>query len=324
MTIGFGSRVLSLLVCTTLALSACDDDGGGGKTAEDAGEDSGGDDDMDAGEPEEDASGNEMPRDAGSDAARDSAPPMDAENPYTCEPPEPPDGSITVGEACCDGLGTCIALTGDAGTSLGYGDCKASDGLRCLPVSASGDAGAGDGGAGGLVNCRMKPAGTADGGTDYEGRCVPECLTRGASNLPQGECADTFVCVPCYSLITGASTGACNNAGDAPVEPAPPGFDECGDSAGYCVPSSNVGSTGANLPQLTCDEDERCAPKSRVVQSNSCFAHCDSVFGAGACVPAFLVPESNRSILQPASCASGELCSPCVNPLTMMATGACR
>jgi hypothetical protein len=324
MMIGFGSRFLGLLVCTTIALSACDDDGGG-KTGDDTGDTDGG---MDAGGDEEDDASAEdasAPSDSGSDARRDSAPPMDAENPYTCEPPPLPDGDIGVGEGCCEGLGTCTEISGDAGSSAGYGDCKAAENLRCVPRAPSGDAGAGDGGAGAPVTCRMKPAGTPDGGTDYEGRCIPECLTRGvSSSLTQGECAAEFICVPCYSLITGASTGACNSGGDAPVEAAPMGFDECGDTAGYCVPNTSIGDAGTTLMQLTCDEDERCVPKSRVVSPNSCFAHCDSIFGAGACLPTFLVPESNRGTLQPATCATGELCVPCINPLTTMATGACR
>jgi hypothetical protein len=318
MTMGFGFRALGLLVCTTLVLSACDDDGGGGKAGTDAG--------MDAGEHEDEggtAEDTSPPRDAGGDAG-DSAAANDAaeENPYQCEPPAGPDGAIEQDQPCCDGLGTCVELAGDAGSSLGIGDCNAAENLRCLPVSVAADAGQ-DGGTSGLAKCRMKVAGTPDGGADYEGRCVPECLTRGASTLEQGECQDEFVCVPCYSLITGASTGACENNGDQPVDDAPPGFAECGDALGYCIPATSVGSTGSNLQQLTCEEDERCAPKQRVVAPDSCFAPCDSLFGAGACLPAFLIPMESRSFLQPASCETGELCSPCINPSTMMRTGAC-
>jgi hypothetical protein len=285
--------------------------------------DAGDDEEMDAAEPEDTS----PPRDTSPPS--DTSPPVDAGSPYTCEPPPGPDGTIPVGEACCEGLGTCIELTGDAGSGLGVGDCNAAENLRCLPFSALGDAGAAgdagaDGGTSGPAKCRMKPANTPDGGADYEGRCVPECLTRGAANLEQGECNEDFVCVPCYSLITGASTGACDNPGDAPVDPPPAGFDECGEALGYCIPSASVGDAGAGLMQLTCDEDERCVPKQRVTSPNSCFARCDSVFGAGACVPAFLIPEAQRGFLQPASCETGELCSPCVNPTTMMPTGACR
>jgi hypothetical protein len=319
MTIGFFSRFLGLLVCTTLVLSACDD-GGGGKTDTDAGMDAGDDDDMDAAEAEDTS----PPRDAG----HDSAPVVDTGSPYTCEPPPGPDGTVPVGEACCEGLGTCIALTGDAGSGLGVGDCNAAENLRCLPLGPLGDAGApsdagADGGTSGLAKCRMQPANTPDGGTDYEGRCVPECLTRGAASLEQGECNADFVCVPCYSLITGASTGACNNPGDAPVDPAPMGFDECGEMLGYCVPNTSVGDAGVDLMQLTCDEDESCVPKQRVTSPNACFAQCGSPFGPGACVPAFLVPEGSRSFLPQAECQTGELCSPCVHPTTMMPTGVC-
>jgi hypothetical protein len=328
MTIRFVSRVLGLSICTTLMLSACDDDSGGSKP-KDAGMDAS--DEEDAGDDVEDTS---TPRDAGRDTGTDSAAAPDAADPYTCVPPPPPDGTIAVGEPCCEGLGVCIELTDDAGASLGYGDCNAAENLRCLPNTPSGDGGVGDGGVGdagtadagpgGLVRCRMIPAGTPDGGTDYEGRCLPECLTRGNASLTQGACADDFVCVPCYNLITGASTGACNTPGDAPVEAAPDGFDECGEELGYCVGTASVGDAGATLPQLTCDEEELCVPKQRVTQPGACSARCESIVGAGACTPAFVVPEAQRGFLTPASCETGELCVPCINPTTSMPTGACR
>jgi hypothetical protein len=44
----------------------------------------------------------------------------------------------------------------------------------------------------------------------------------------------------------------------------------------------------------------------------------------GACAPKYLVPEGSRATLMPGSCMAGELCVPCVNPLTMMPTGVCR
>jgi hypothetical protein len=319
--IGEPSRFSGLFVCLTVVLAACDD--GGGSKSTDAGNHDDETSDastMDAGRTEDAASS----RDSGRDAS-DSATSADAaEGPYQCEPPAGPDGTIAAGQSCCEGLGTCVALGGDAGAALGVGDCSAAQGLRCMPASAPGDAGAGtDGGTNALSKCRFRAA-TQDGGADYEGRCLPECLTRGTSTLQQGECPDEFVCTPCYNLITGASTGACDNDGDRPVDPAPPGFAECGDSLGYCIPASSVGPTGANLPQLSCEAEERCAPKVRVEQSDGCFPRCDSVFGAGACLPAFLIPMESRGVLQPAGCATGELCSPCINPTTMMRTGACN
>jgi hypothetical protein len=311
------SRCLGLLACIALALSACDD-GGGSNAGTDAGMDASEEETNDASRAEDAGPLRDSARDT-SNSANDAA-----EDPYQCEPPPEPEGTIAAGQPCCDGLGTCLALGDDAGSSLGIGDCNATQGLRCTPASAPGDAGAGnDAGTSALSTCRYR-TGTQDGGADYEGRCVPACLTRGTSTLPQGECQDDFVCVPCYNLITGASTGACDNNGDRPVDPAPPGFEECGDALGYCIPASSVGPTGANLQQLTCEADERCAPKQRVEDADGCWARCDSVFGAGACLPAFLIPVESRGTLQPASCATGELCSPCINPTNMMRTGACN
>lgn len=339
MTIGFGSRFLGvgLLVCTALLLPACGDDGGG-KSKSDGGMDAG--EDEDAGTMEEDAS---TARDASADAAGDSSTPApDAADPYTCEPPPGPDGSVAEGEPCCEGLGRCFALPEDGGVSLAYGDCDPAENLRCVPLTAlgdsdggagdggagdggAGDGGTGDGGAGGPVKCRMKPAGSPDGGPDYEGRCVHACFV-GPTTLEQGECSENFLCVPCYNLITGASTGACDNPGDQPdpSEPVPPGFDECGEERGYCVSAANIGDAGATLQQLTCGEDELCTPKTRVTAPDSCFPRCESIVGAGACVPAFLIPEASRGFLQPATCETGDLCSPCINPTNMMPTGACN
>jgi hypothetical protein len=312
-------RCSSLAVLLSLSLAACDDTGGGKADSEaDAGMDAGDDEESDASATEDVHSMRDSAPARDSASGGDSASAVDAgEDPYRCEPPSAPDSGIGMGQPCCEGIGTCVSA-GDAGTSS-VGDCNAAQNLVCMAASSAGA----DAGATALAKCRMRP-GNADAGTSYEGRCVPECLTRGSSSLAQGECAADFVCTPCYNLITGESTGVCDNNGDGPVDPAPPGFAECGESLGYCIPVTSIGPTGANLQQMSCEADERCAPKQRVEEPDSCFARCDSVFGAGACLPAFLIPMESRGILQPATCATGELCSPCINPTTMMRTGACN
>jgi hypothetical protein len=324
----FGSAVL------VLALGACGDD--------------------DEGEHEHDAGGDSGAADSGMDAAAGSSgggsggsggsggtsgsggggaggtPAPDAGEPYQCEPVEAepePGGDAEEGELCCSGLGVCTKnVSGEGTAAYGLDDCKADEALKCVPAAQGGeDAGTDDdaGSEAALATCRMSLSGDSE--QDIEGRCIPSCFLTGdpsTANLDQATCDDGNRCVPCYSPITGESTGACNRDGDAPVEPAPPGFAECGDEAtGYCIPGGASGS-GATLPQLTCDDGQVCAPKSRVLDQGSCFARCESGFGPGACIPSFIVGEQ-ATLLQMATCEAGEVCTPCISPINQSRTGAC-
>jgi hypothetical protein len=249
---------------------------------------------------------------------------------YQCEPPAAPSGGDSVeGEACCAGMGVCTKNpTGPGSAAYGLSSCKTGEELKCVPAAtAESDGGTedDDGGAAPVpTGCRMTLASAGTSGTDFEGRCVPTCFLSGdpsSANLTQSTCTDDFKCVPCFSPITGESTGACNQPGDAPVEAAPAGFAECGDDTGFCVPMGASG--GVTLPQLTCEAGDVCAPKSAVLDPSSCFARCSSALGPGACIPAFIIPAEQRNILMKATCADGELCTPCVSPLDRMRTGAC-
>lgn len=243
---------------------------------------------------------------------------------YTCKPPAAePGGSKTMGQSCCGGLGTCSKNSRAMSAAYGVDQCKPD--LRCAPS----EAGFEDAGVAESQACKVElPPGLIPN-SDLEGRCVPNCFTSGdttTGNLGQSSCDKGSKCVPCYSPVTGASTGACEQAGDKPKQPAPAAFPSCGDSnVGYCVPSTAVTSMGnVMLPQLTCAQGQVCAPKQRVLDSRACFSHCESgVGGPGACVANFVVPESSRSFLMQMTCAPGELCVPCVSPLDMMVTGAC-
>jgi hypothetical protein len=46
--------------------------------------------------------------------------------------------------------------------------------------------------------------------------------------------------------------------------------------------------------------------------------------GPGACIAKFIIPETMQSFLMQSTCDDGEICAPCINPLSMMPTGACR
>lgn len=252
---------------------------------------------------------------------------------YTCMPPEPEKGGTAKeGDACCSGLGLCTKNASGTGSS-GYGldKCQFGKGLSCAPNLSllDTDAGDDDGGAAAVQTCRVElPANLGD--FDLEGRCVPSCFTTGdasAANLGQSTCAKNNKCVPCYSPVTGESTGACEQNGDSPAEAAPPGFDACGDGAGYCIAmnAASAGGMSVMLPQLECKDGDVCAPKIKVLDQKACFAHCDSVIGGpGACIAAFIIPETMRNLLQQSTCDDAEICAPCINPLNMMPTGACR
>ena len=268
----------------------------------------------------------------------------DAGDLYQCMPPAAEEGgSAQAGDACCGSLGVCKANVSGPGSS-GYGldECAAGKHLKCAPVlPAGGDADGGDedgGSTGPVASCRVDlPANL--GNFDLEGRCIPSCFVTAdpsAANLGKSSCASGEKCVPCYSPVTAKSTGACNQAGDAPTEPAPPGFDQCGDgNIGYCVSSSAAsmggGSNGAdggmsmvNLQQLTCDTDQVCVPKPLVINQHACFAHCTSPFGPGGCISTLVLPAMTAMLLQQADCDMGEVCAPCISPLNMMRTGACN
>jgi hypothetical protein len=74
-----------------------------------------------------------------------------------------------------------------------------------------------------------------------------------------------------------------------------------------------------------------CAPTLKVKDPNACFQPCDSfIAGPGGCVATFLVeavaPGASANLGQ-ANCQTGELCAPCLNPLSMPAnqpSGACN
>ena len=246
-----------------------------------------------------------------SSSAEDAS--LDIESFYQCKPPEAPNGTVTLSAECCDGLGTCQEASAEGASGAGIGDCDATEDLRCVTADTEG----GDP----PPSCRFE----LDDGTDFEGRCIPECLTRGtSSSLEQRDCDSGFVCVPCYSPVTGEDTGTCRRNGDEPAEKAPEGFADCGDSLGYCISQGLAGESGANLPQLSCGEGHVCAPRQRVLNPSDCATRCQSLVQLpGACTPGFLIPDTSNVSLPQDVCEEGEVCAPCVDPLQQTRTGAC-
>ena len=182
-----------------------------------------------------------------------------------------------------------------------------------------------------------------------EGRCLSTCLPAVAAEadvLPQDVCAADERCTPCYDPVAAdptAPTGACSLACDKPVKPPttiacpytgppiidPSTFPACSPACAgsHCVPSSLV--PAADQSQLAACPGGFCAPDSITQTAGEGVPPtCTSVAGAeGRCLSTCL-PEiaSEASLLPQSTCAAGEKCAPCFNPLATdptAPTGAC-
>jgi hypothetical protein len=279
-------------------------------------------------------------------------------DPYTCfarqaERDPDPGGSLAEGGSCClsgqttgywgmHGVCTPSASLWDdpLASHYGYVDCDRAADLRCAPLFDAADP---DGGGGPSRLCTIDLEGTT-----YEGRCVPRCFTLGmpaASLLNEGDCeaVEDPVCVPCYSPLDGASTGACTLADDAPVDPFPMPLASCGRYPNDDPDASYLGRCVSHLvaqvlipdltliPQDICAQGQLCLPTSKLENPVSCFERCDSNFGAGACAPTYIVEapgspgEGLSDLLGQQTCETGETCTPCLNALdNNNPTGACE
>ncbi len=233
---------------------------------------------------------------------------------YMCEPkPGDTGGPGESGAACCSGLGTCSGVAIGANAGMPHDTCKAQPDLRCAPNPPAADEDAGT--PAGFAGCRVMFPGAPPTAASFEGRCLPDCFVKHSpivSRLSRGTCAEAQTCMPCYNPLNGRSTGACEQPGDSPLDPAPPGFVECSGGAGYCVPAFAAGSQAAQLSQLTCAAGELCGPKIKVADPDACFPRCDAgLYGSGACAPDFLAGPA-AALLNGLGCNMGELCIPCV------------
>jgi hypothetical protein len=233
---------------------------------------------------------------------------------------------------CCTGdSGSCVPLSliPDAQESqLGNDNGKCTSGNLCVSTELS-------------DSTFKPPACNSLGGG--EGRCLAPCLpaiAAQASRLPRSTCAENRVCAPCYdpTITPPTPSGACSINGDAPTRP-PYTFPKCcafnGTNRGTCVPLSVAGSIANNLPSDTCPGPDsgadavKCVPDAKVRDQNYKFPTCQAQFPPfpavpGGCVPDCIITDPlQRGILSRQTCAEGELCAPCVNPLTQARTGAC-
>lgn len=167
-----------------------------------------------------------------------------------------------------------------------------------------------------------------------EGRCTSDCLPAiqaQASQLAQKNCQSDELCAPCNDPFSGADTGACKLACDAPTKPAFK-FPTCCVSTdgtntnhGTCVPKSNVPSAQqSSLTQNTCPTNAAgylCVPNEYLPTPteplDTCEAHYSLVgvglidAGVGACVSKCANTSVGGLIFDQGTCPDNHLCIGC-------------
>lgn len=172
-----------------------------------------------------------------------------------------------------------------------------------------------------------------------EGRCASLCLPQvaeQADKLPQGSCAATHKCAPCYDPLDGTDTGLCRLACDTgPVEPAPQPLPRCCAEIGQCVPSNLVPADQADrfgedeCPQdggeLICVPDVFLGGTYTPVPCETGFI--SFLFGdeykPGACLPECLPDVDSAPFLGQDGCPEENKCVPCLDPQSGENSGAC-
>ncbi|HEX2676367.1 MAG TPA: hypothetical protein VHM19_06995, partial [Polyangiales bacterium] len=220
---------------------------------------------------------------------------------------------------CCGGLSACVPKTlvpDDQEPLLGQDSCSDSASL-CVPKTLASDP--------------QSVAPSCMSWNGAEGRCLPACLpsvAANAANLTKGSCSAGELCSPCYDPVTGVDTGACHIGGDPGPENAPYEFPDCCGTASQCIPKALV--PDAQEPLLSqggcSDVNSLCVPKALAANPALVPTTCSSWNGAeGRCLSTCLPSVSaNAANLTKDICASGELCSPCYDPVTGIDTGACH
>lgn len=219
--------------------------------------------------------------------------------------------------SCCGGGGKCLPnalVPADQRGQLGRDACSESDAL-CVPGPWLRDE------PSTLPSCRSID--------DTEGRCLPSCLPKIASQagrLPRASCAADELCAPCFDPIDGSDTGACRVGRDrGPSEP-PNVFGGCCGGLGRCVsPSLVPADQRARLGAEVCQGGELCVPSAWIASSTAAPQSCRSIGAAeGRCLPSCL-PElaSQLGRLPRSSCEAGHVCAPCFDPVSGQSTAAC-
>jgi hypothetical protein len=184
----------------------------------------------------------------------------------------------------------------------------------------------------------MREPGEACDGYDLAGETCAS-LTMGAR--PDGtlgcdsSCAfNVGACASTSGFAGAAGSGTlytCLAREPAPAPPPPEPTGDCGSYnggpyRGYCVEASAFDN--GLWPRDSCAEGELCVAGTKVSSPGSCFTPCTSIVGEGACVPTYIVAAQlgtgTVSLLTQDTCHAGDLCVPCLDPVTTNArTGAC-
>jgi hypothetical protein len=278
---------------------------------------------------------------------------------YRCfarqDPNPDPGGTQTWHAECCAGIGICntAAELPDRMSSLGKDECRSpshardpSPELLCTakpPAAIPALNGAP------FPTCHSSHEGTP---VPIEGRCMPRCFARGDRSLEilgPADCpsdlgarlglpSDQIACLPCYDPFTGAPTGACTQYEDEPVGPPAEPFRACGSykgspPLGHCVPAGLVPTPPLpapwTVPQDVCGASELCVPDVKLDRPDGCFARCENTFGASVCLPLYITEQEGSparallSLLGQSTCADGEICFNCTDPIQHTETGAC-
>lgn len=219
---------------------------------------------------------------------------------------------------CCSGVGRCVpqSLVAMDQSHLAADTCGVAN--LCVPTAFAEDPDSVP------PTCTVSSIGA-------EGRCLPACLPDVAphvNSLSEDGCAASNLCVPCYDPVDGTATGACSLNTDHPTEP-PTQFASCCSGGGRCVPASDV--PAADLSHFGADTCPSvgatvCVPTAFVTDPKTVPEPCTvSANGAvGRCLPSCLPGvQSSKAYLKADGCPDSYLCSPCADPVTGEATGAC-
>lgn len=221
---------------------------------------------------------------------------------------------------CCGDLGRCVpsrVVPGAQRGQLGADSCQGAGNL-CAPLESLN------------ADKPYVPERCVTLGFETEGRCLPACLPDVAAQsqrLGQSTCKEHYLCTPCFDPRTGEPTGSCSLGADPGPQRAATPQETCCGELGHCMPVDLLSSVErARLGTDTCSaSDALCAP-DELADPAVKPAHCmvSTVGAEGRCLPSCL-PEiaSQASRLTQEDCPAQHLCSPCVDPVTGVDTGAC-
>jgi hypothetical protein len=166
-------------------------------------------------------------------------------------------------------------------------------------------------------------------------KVLPVFLSVGVSLAAYGCSADDINGAPLNAGDDGATTssggsGGSDGSGGSCTPTPPPNLDLsslpscCTVGSAHCVPTEDV--SAADQAQLASCSGGYCVPDPFINHPNYTSPSCNAYNNTPGVCQSLCVPQVDqyKSILTRDTCAATELCSPCINPLTMKPTGACE